>query len=83
MAPRRKNMYFLKGNTVLGGVTAISDPIGEVTSDTNRLLEHANDNTMFESAKNCKFEICEPCALEKQTKVKFGTIVHHTKGMLD
>ena len=71
-------MYFLKGSTVVGGVA-----IGEVTSNTIRLLEHANDNTWFESAKNCWFEVCEPCALEKQTKVKFGTIVHHTKGLLD
>ena len=83
MAPHRRNMYFLKGSTIVGGVTAISDMIREVTSDTIRLLEHANDNTLFESAKNCKFEVCEPCALEKQTKVKFGIVVHHTKGMLD
>nr|XP_023922036.1 allergen Fra a 1-like [Quercus suber]POE98440.1 major allergen pru ar 1 [Quercus suber] len=58
-------MYFLKGSTVASGVIAISDTIGEVTSDTNRLLEHANDNTLFESAKNYKFEVCKPCALEK------------------
>ena len=76
-------MYFLKGSTVIGGVNAISDTIGEVTSHTIRLLEHANDNTLFESAKNCKFEVCEPCSLKKQTKVKFGTVVRHTKGMLD
>ena len=48
MATRRRNMYFLKGSTVVGGVA-----IGEVTSNTIRLLEHANDNTWFESAKNC------------------------------
>ena len=78
IATRRRNMYFLKGSTIVGGTT-----IGEVTLDTIRLLEHANDNTLFESDKNCKFEVCEPCALEKQTKVKFGTIVHHTKGLLD
>ena len=78
IATRCRNMYFLKGSTIVGGTA-----IGEVTLDTIRLLEHANDNTLFESAKNCKFEVCEPCALEKQTKVKFGTIVHHTKGLLD
>ena len=48
MATRCRNMYFLKGSTVVGGVV-----IGEVTSNTIRLLEHANDNTWFESAKNC------------------------------
>ena len=83
MAPCRRNMYFLKGSTVVGGVTAISDTVREVTSNINRLLEHANDNTLFESAKNYKFEVCKPCALEKQTKNKFGTVVLHTKGMLD
>ena len=83
MTPCRRNMYFFKGSTIVGGVTKISDKIGEVISNTNRLLEHANDNTLFESAKNYKFEVCEPCALEKQTKVKFGTVVLHTKGMLD
>ena len=83
MAPCQRNMYFFKGSTVVGGVTVISHTIGEVTSNINRLLEHANDNTLFESAKNYKFEVCKPCALEKQTKVKFGTVVLHTKGMLD
>ena len=83
IATHQRSMYFLKRSTIVGGVTKISDKIGEVISNTNRLLEHANDNTLFESAKNYKFEVCEPCALEKQTKVKFGTVVLHTKGMLD
>ena len=83
MAPCRRNMYFLKGSIVVGGVTAISDTVREVTSNINRLLEHANDNTLFESAKNYKFEVCKPCALEKQTKVKFGMVVVHTKVMLE
>ena len=46
-------------------------------------MEHVNNNTLFESAKNCKFEVCERRALEKQTKAKFGTMVHHTKDLLD
>ena len=83
MAPCRRNMYFLKGSTVVGGVIAISYTVREVTSNIKRLLEHANDNTLFESDKNYKFEVCKPCALENQTKNKFGTVVLHTKGMLD
>ena len=47
MATHRRNIYFLKGSNVVGGVV-----IGEVTLDTIRHLEHANDNTLFESA-NC------------------------------
>ena len=78
IATHQRSMYFLKRSTIVGGVT-----IREVTSDTIRLLEHANDNTSFESTKNCKFEVCEPCSLEKQNRVKFVSLVHHTKGMLD
>ena len=65
-------MYFLKGSTIVSGVTS-----GEVDSNTIRLLEYAIENTLFESHKYSKFEVCKPC------RVKFGTIVHHTKGMLD
>ena len=71
-------MYFLKGSTIVSGVTN-----GEVDSNTIRLLEYAIENTLFESHKYSKFEVCKPCALEKKIRVKFGTIVHHTKGMLD
>ena len=78
MATRHRNMYFPKGSTVVGGVA-----IREVTLDTIRHLGHANDSALFESANNCKFEVCEPYALEKQNRVKFGTVVHHTKGILD
>ena len=56
--------------------------LGRLLQTLIDFLEHANDNTLFESAKNYKFEVCKPCALEKQTKVKFGTVVLHTKGML-
>ena len=60
MVTCRRNMYFFKRSTIVGAVT-----IGEVTSDTTRLLEHANDNTLFERAKNCKFEVweCRHCIL--------------------
>ena len=75
-------MYFLKGGIVVGIATTISNTNGEVTLDNIRLLEHANDNNLFKSDKNYKFEICEPCALDWQNRVKFVIVVHHTKGML-
>ena len=37
----------------------------------------------FPNTTNYKFEVCEPCALEKQNRVNLGTIVHHTKVLLD
>ena len=83
MATRRRNMYFLKGSIVESGATTIFDINGEVALDTIRLLEHANDNNLFKSAKNYKFQICGPCALDWQNRVKFGIVVHHTKGMLN
>ena len=35
MATHRRYMYFLKGSTIVGGVTAISDMIGEVVESSN------------------------------------------------
>ncbi|CAL8989939.1 unnamed protein product, partial [Prunus brigantina] len=38
---------------------------------------------LLKGAKACKLEFCEHCVLGKQTRVKFGTAIHHTKGILD
>ena len=80
IATRRKNMYFLKGSTVVDGATTIFNTTREVASNNRRLLGHASENTLSESAETCKLEFCKPSALEKQTRIKFG---HHTKGILD
>ena len=80
IATRRRNMYFLKGSTVVDGTTTISNTTREVALDTARLLGHARENTLNESAKTCKLEFCKSSVLEKQTRIKFG---HHTKGILD
>ena len=80
IATRRRNMYFLKGSTVVDGTTTISNTTREVASNTTRLLGHARENTLNESAKTCKLEFCKSSVLEKQTRIKFG---HHTKGILD
>ena len=51
IATRRKDMYFLKGNTVVDGPTTIFNTIREVASNNTRLLGHASENTLSESAK--------------------------------
>ena len=38
---------------------------------------------LMKGAKTCKLEFCEHCVNGKKTKVKFGTAIHHTKGILD
>ena len=38
---------------------------------------------LLKGAKTCKLEFCEHCVLGKQMRVKFGTVIHNTKGILD
>jgi len=37
----------------------------------------------LKGTKACKLEFCEHCVLGKQRRVKFGTTIHNTKGILD
>ena len=91
---KKCNLYFLLGNTVTGAA-AVSESSGEVASDATRLwhvrLGHAGEKALqglmkqglLKGAKTCKLAFCEHCVLGKQTRVKFGTAVHRTKGTLD
>ncbi|KAM1225757.1 hypothetical protein ACFX13_045186 [Malus domestica] len=91
---RRNNLYFLQGSTVIGGV-AVTEAADADSTDTTRLwhmrLGHAGEKAwqglvkqgLLKGAKACKLEFCEHCVLGKQTRVKFGTAIHHTKGILD
>ena len=38
---------------------------------------------LLKGAKSGKIEFCEHCVLGKKTKVKFGTAIHQTRGILD
>ena len=38
---------------------------------------------VLKGAKTCKLKFCEHCVLRNKTKVKFGTTIHRTKGILD
>ena len=54
-------------------------------------LEHTSKKSLqtlarqrlLKGAKTCKLEFCEHCVIGKKTKVKFGTAIHHAKGILD
>ena len=37
----------------------------------------------MKGAKTCKLDFCEQCVLGKQKRVKFGTAIHNTEGILD
>ncbi|KAI4351351.1 hypothetical protein L6164_005724 [Bauhinia variegata] len=38
---------------------------------------------LLKGAKTCKMDFCEQCVLGKQTRVKFATAIHNTKGIMD
>ncbi|GMP93218.1 hypothetical protein CsSME_00043150 [Camellia sinensis var. sinensis] len=91
---RKGNLYFLDGSTVTGRV-AISTSSEDDVSDTSRLwhmrLGHVGEKALqglvkqglLKGAKTGKLEFYEHCVLGKQTRIKFGTAIHRTKGILD
>ena len=38
---------------------------------------------LLEGVLTCNLENCEHCVLSKETKVKFDTVIHCTKGLLE
>ncbi|CAB4307464.1 unnamed protein product [Prunus armeniaca] len=48
-----------------------------------QILRGLVNQGLLKGAKACKLEFSEHCVLGKQTRVQFGTAVHHTKGILD
>ena len=90
---RRNNLYYYNGSTVIGSVNIVSD--NDADSEITRLwhmrLGHAGEKALFslvkrgllKCAKTCKLEFYEHCVLGKQKRVKFGTAIHNTEGILD
>ena len=37
----------------------------------------------LKGTKTCKLEFCEHCVMGKQRRVKFGTAIHNTEGIID
>uniref|UniRef100_A0A5B7BZJ7 Putative copia LTR rider n=1 Tax=Davidia involucrata TaxID=16924 RepID=A0A5B7BZJ7_DAVIN len=91
---RKGNLYALDGCTVTGRAVVSHSPDNEET-DTSKLwhmrLGHAGEKALqglvkqgvLKGAKTGKVGFCEHCVLGKQSRVKFGTAVHRTQGILD
>ncbi|KAH9771354.1 Integrase catalytic domain-containing protein [Citrus sinensis] len=90
---KRNNLYYFQGSTVIGSASPVSgkDADSEATKLWHMRLGHAGKKALQTLAKqgllkgtnSCKLEFCEHCVLGKQTRVKFGSAIHDTKGILD
>ena len=89
---RRNNLYYYQGSTVVGtAAVASTDDKLETTKLWHMRLGHAGEKSLqilakqglLKGAKACKLDFCEHCVLGKQKRVKFGTAIHDTKGVLD
>jgi len=91
---RKNNLYYYQGSTVVGAVTTITSSTtkdAEATKLWHMRLGHAGEKSLqilakqglLKGTKACKLEFCEHCVLGKQRRVKFGTAIHNTKGILD
>ena len=91
---RQGNLCFLDGHTVTGRA-AVAKASDNEAPDSSQLwhmrLGHVGEKALqnlvkqglLKGAKSGKLDFCEHCVLGKQTRVKFGTAIHSTKGILD
>ncbi|KAG8479441.1 hypothetical protein CXB51_029725 [Gossypium anomalum] len=89
---RKNNLYYYQGSTVIGPVAAASDnkeldsmqlwhmKLGDASEKSLKILAKQG---LLKGAKACKLKYCEHCVLGKQKRVKFGTAIHNTKGILE
>ena len=90
---RRNNLYLYQGSTAVGTAAAVSevDKVAEMSRLWHMRLGHAGEKSLqtlamqglLKGAKTCKLDFCEQCVLGKQKRVKFGTVIHNTEGILD
>jgi len=93
---RKNNLYYYQGSTVVGAAvaaTAVSSSRKdeEATKLWHMRLGHAGEKSLqllakqglLKGVKACKLKLCEHCVLGKQKRVKFGTAIHNTEGILD
>ncbi|KAG8480295.1 hypothetical protein CXB51_024758 [Gossypium anomalum] len=89
---RKNNLYYYQDSTVIRAVAAASD---NKELDSMQLwhmkLGHASEKSLkilakqglLKGAKACILKFYEHCVLGKQKRVKFGTAIHNTKGILE
>ena len=90
---RRNNMYLYQGSTSVGTIATVSevDKVAEMSRLWHMRHRHAGEKSLqtlamqrlLKGAKTCKLDFCEQCVMGKQTRVKFGTTIHNTEGILD
>ena len=90
---RRNNLYLYQGSTAVGTAAAVSeaDKVAEMSRLWHMRLGHDGEKSLqtlamqglLKGAKTCKLDFCEQCVLGKQKRVKFGTAIHNTEGILD
>ena len=90
---RRNNLYLYQGSTAVGTAAAVSEAnkVAEMSRLWHMRLGHAREKSLqtlamqglLKGAKTLKLDFCEQCVLGKQKRVKFGTAIHYTEGILD
>jgi len=91
---RKNNLYYYQGSIVVETVvttTSSTKKDAEATKLWHMRLTHAGEKSLqiltkqglLKGTKACKLEFCEHCVPGKQRRVKFGTAIHNTKGILD
>ena len=91
---RSNNLYYYQCGIVTGvaaTVASVDDKEIEATRLWHMRLGHAGDKSLktlsdqrlLKGVIPCKLEFCEHCVKGKQIRVKFGTSIHNTKGILD
>ena len=90
---RRNNLYLYQGSTTVGTAAAVSeeDKVAEMSRLWHMRLGHAGEKSLqtlamqglLKGEKTCKLDFCKQCVLGKQNRVKFGTAIHNTEGILD
>ena len=90
---RRNNLYLYQGSTAIETAAAVleADKVAEMSRLWHMRLGHAGEKSLqtlatqglLKGAKTCKLDFCEQCVLGKQKRVKFGTVIHNTEGILD
>ncbi|KAE8661751.1 hypothetical protein F3Y22_tig00113724pilonHSYRG00184 [Hibiscus syriacus] len=91
---KRNNVYYFLGSTIIGTAAVVAST-DEHESEATRLwhmrLGHVGekslklliDQGLLKGARAYKLAFCEHCIKGKKTRVKFGTAIHDTKGILD
>lgn len=90
---KSNNTYHYQGSTVMGNIAVVTG--GDGNSEVARLwhmrLGHAGEKSLnlfikqglLKGVRSCKLDLCEHCISGKKTRVKFGTTIHNTQGILD